>query len=353
MKYIILLMICAAGYSVVGQSRINYYPDSVRIELPEQKTVIVIEMREMKNSPTFIQDFPTFLKEITEYVRKSNPENFAETGPYHIEVRMVPAGEKEILSVGTSHTYKPVGEKMMITVNKIEQPKTKITVKEKEIIELLPPGWELTISAKEYKVGIYSDSFQSMASVGGLDFRELSDKIVTEADFKHLGKRSIRSRAIFKDNKLDQSSFAKKYPGDKVFLTLGAGIGLYNNMLYPQLSPSVGLIFNDRFTRPRIKISLMADYLFFAQKQTEGYQINVNRFLSTSVEFNFNPKGVSWTGLGVGFLDRNNGDIFQGNTMKFFISHQLEQKRFTIVPEFYLTDDFKKFTFGTSLRYTF
>ena len=121
----------------VNGQQINYYPDSIRIELPDQRTVVIIEMREFKNNTQFIPNFPAFIKETSDYVQKSLPDNFNETGPYHIDVKIVPAGEKEILSTGLNQSFIPLGEKTLISIKKIDQPQTLVTVKDKQIIELL------------------------------------------------------------------------------------------------------------------------------------------------------------------------------------------------------------------------
>lgn len=338
-----------------AQKRINYYPDSIRIELPEQKTIAVIELREFKNNVEFIKTFPAFLKEQLEHVQKSSPGNFSETGPYRIEVRLLPEGEKEILSTGTTQMYKTIGEKTLITIRKIDQPQTMVTVKEKTIVELLPPGWEFSILSKDFKVTIYSESFQSLLSVGSIDLTEVANRLVTDAFMKSLGKKSIRSRTILRENKIDYFVLSRNYPGDNIFLTATAGVGLFRDKLYPQLSFKLGLTFTDHFARQNIRTSLVYDNLFFADKATEGYLNNVNSFLSLSFEKNFNTKTKSaqWMGIGAGLLVRKNGDYFTGNTAKFFIIHEMENRRIGLIPEFYLTDDFKKFAFGMTLKYTF
>jgi len=355
MKY--LLMISLAwlwAAPAASAQRINYYPDSIRIELPDQKTIAVIEMREYKAQPDFIQHFPEFLKEILGYVQKSTSANFADSGPKHIDVRLLPSGEKEILSVGNSPSYKPVGEKTLISIRPMEQPTTEVTVKEKEIVELLPPGWELVVRAKEFKASLYADSFQSLWAVAALDFTELASQISSKVPGS-LGKSTIRSLSVFRNGKVEQSSFVRKYPGDNLFLTATAGAGLFRDKLYPQLSLLLGVTFRDRFGRQNIRTSLVSDNMIFAEKITEGYQTNVNAFLSLSFEKNFNHKTrqAQWIGIGAGLLVRKNGDYFTGNTAKLFIIHEMDNRRISLLPEFYLTNDFTKFAIGMTMRYTF
>ncbi len=356
MKYtafIILAFTCTL--QVAFAQRINYYPDSIRIELPDQKTVVVFELRQYKNNTSFIKDFPSFLKEILGHVEKSSPANFQETGPYRIDVRLVAQGEKEMLSMGSEHSFKPVGEKTLINIRPIETPVTQVTVKDKQIVELLPPGWELSIESKEAKVSLYSESYQSLVTVTTVDFTSLSDKLVKEVNVTSLGKSTIRSRMVFHDNKIEQSSVTRKYPGDNISLGVTAGVGLFRDKLYPQLSLNLALTFRDHFGKQNIRTGLVYDNLIFAEKIAEGYQTNVNSFLSLSFEKNFNTKskGAQWSGIGAGFLVRKNGDYFTGNTAKIFIIHEMENRRVSILPEFYLTDDFKKFAFGMTLKYTF
>ena len=134
MRYASLLLsvalLCLFG-SADAQQKINYYPDSIRIELPDQHTLIVFEMRWFKNDPDFIRNFPTMFKELLEYVQKSTPANFSSTGPYRIDIQILPEGYKEIMSNSTDHSYKPVGEKTLIKISHMDKSVTQVTVKEK------------------------------------------------------------------------------------------------------------------------------------------------------------------------------------------------------------------------------
>ena len=275
-------------------------------------------------------------------------------GPHRIEVRLVPVGEKQILSMGGEHTYAPIGEKTIITIQKVNQLKTQATIKDKQIIELLPPGWELSILSDNNKVTMYSESFISMAAVDTLDFAGICARLLKEFNLKSIGKSSIQSRMVYQNNKIEQAKFVRKYPGDQIALGVSGGVGVFRDRIYPQLSATVSLKFNDRFSRPYIRTSATIDFLFFTERTTEGFQMNTNQFVSLSIEKNFNrkTKGAQWSGIGVGLLTNKSGDYFTGKTMKFFINHDFE-KGVSIVPEFYLTDDFKKFTFGTTIRYRF
>jgi hypothetical protein len=60
-----------------------------------------------------------------------------------------------------------------------------------------------------------------------------------------------------------------------------------------------------------------------------------------------------WGGIGAAILVHETENFFQGKTAKLFILSDLGSTRLNIVPEFYLTNDFKKFQFGLKLNYAF
>ena len=356
MRYSILILtvvlLCLFG-STQAQQKINYYPDSIRIELPDQHTLIVFEMKQFKNDLDFIKNFPALFKELLEYVQKSTPVDFASTRPYRIDIQMLPEGYKEIMSNAAEHSYKPVGEKTLIKISHVDNPVTQAIVKEKQLTELLPPGWEVFIFSKDFKIKIYSESFEGIKNLGSIDLAQASSTLSNDPGMEIMGKKSVRARMILQQGKASQNSIRYIYPGDNIALGLNAGVGLFQDKLYPELSFMLGFTFKDRYFRKNIRTSLVFNNLFFAEKVIEGYSTNINSFLSMTFEKNFNSKtdGARWSGLGAGLLVRKSGDYFTGNTAKFFITHDMG--RVNLVPEFYLTDDFKKFAFGMTLKYNF
>jgi hypothetical protein len=349
----LFLLVLLCPYFLNAQNRINYFPDSVRIELPKQHALVVLEMADFKSDSAIIRQLPILFSEWLGYVTKSSPSNFSSTGPYRVDIRVAPGNFREIMSGVGSQSYKPVGEKTLISITPVERPSTSVVVRDNQIVELLPPGWEVMVSADRYKLKVYAESFEGLQGVAGENFAAASDAISNDEPMKHVGKKSIRGRLVLQDGKVLTKDLRYIYPGDNIFLSADAGVGLYGDKIYPELSAKFGLTFKDHFNRKFIRTSLVLNNLFFAEKATEGYDVNVNSFLSVSFERNFNKKfdRPHWAGLGAGFLVNRNGSYFQGNTARFFISH--DAGRFDIVPEFYLTDGFKKFAFGMTLRYGF
>jgi hypothetical protein len=356
MKYIFMLMIAVAIHvqTAFAQQKINYYPDSIRIELPEQHTLVVFGMRSIKKDHAFIKNFPALFQELLNYVQKSTQTNFSETGPYTIDIKILPEGVEGTFEWVQEGVTKPIGEKTSITINKSTQPQTHVLVKEKQIVELLPPGWEVSITSNTYKVNIYSETYQGLVSLGHEDFSQTSSALVDDPGMKVIGRKSMYARFSVNENKIQKNSIKYIHPGDNIFLTAIAGVGLLHDKLYPELSFKLGLTFKDHFFRQNIRTSVIYNNLFFAEKTAEKYNTFVNSFLSLSFERNFNPKNdhPHWSGIGAGLLVRKNGDYFVGKTAKFFITHEIGN-RVNIVPEFYLTNDFKKFTFGMTLKYSF
>jgi hypothetical protein len=46
-------------------------------------------------------------------------------------------------------------------------------------------------------------------------------------------------------------------------------------------------------------------------------------------------------------------NFFTGKTMKFFLITDMGSNKFTVMPEFYLTNDFKKTALGLKINYRF
>ena len=75
--------------------------------------------------------------------------------------------------------------------------------------------------------------------------------------------------------------------------------------------------------------------------------------MSLSYSRNFRPGRERFFGVGVGYLLNSKGSIYNGKTMKISILSDIGHPKINLVPEFYLTDDFKEFAFGLKLGYKF
>ncbi len=351
-----VIVVCFLLYAGVSSAqRVNYYPDSIRVELPEHHAILVMEMRNYPKNPASLKNIPTLLKETWDAAVQGLTATAPDAPPQRIEARVIPDGEKEIIAWSDDKSFRPVGWKTIIRIVPAQEQATDLTAVGNKVVELLPTGWEIKISTKDVRIWVYADTYAHLESAIHQNLNPVMEKISSEPNFQRLGKSSIQAFLQLKNDQISQSLMKRKYPGDNLFITGTAGVGLFRDKLYPQLTLSLGITFRDHFGRKNIRTSFLWDNLFFAEKGTDGYLNNVNSFLSLSFEKNFNTKTKSpqWFGIGAGLLTRRNGDYFKGNTAKIFIIHEMENRRISLQPEFYLTDDFKKFAFGMTMKYTF
>jgi len=345
------LVLSFLALSVLAQPKFKLYPDSIRVEMPEQNGLVVFEFKEFTKSEAFVRNFGTTLRETLEIVRKSSSSDLTTSEPLRVEVRTGPEGTKEV-GLGVQ----PYGEKSHVLIRPVEPKQTVVTLlKDKGIVEMLPPGWEVILLAKTYRVTVYAADFTSLEQLTTVDFNQVADAIAKDEGMKTLGRKNIESQLILRNKQVEGKSIQYVFPGDQISLSLIGGVGVVQSTIYPEISARLGLTFRDRMRRPNFRTGLMASRMFMAKQTAEGFNLYSNSFLSATIEKNFerNSGTASWSGLGIGFLVRQEGNYFQGNTAKFFITHSLPGSRFSMVPEFYLTDNFKKFNFGMTLRYSF
>lgn len=332
----------------------DFFPDSIRVEFPQKKALVIFEMKRYQKDTQFISTFPELSQWLLEYIVKASPADGKEK-PKHIIVRLKPESEKLIIRAGgAGSAFKREGEKAEIT---IEEPttKTNLLVRQNTIEELLPPGWEVTIHAQDVIVHIYATAFEGLEALSKQDFNSVVTTLNSDKGMEGIGKKRIEARFIFQDDKISQQVIEFIHPGDMLSLDIQAGVGLYRERFYPELTFVAGLHFNDRFSRTNQRIKASFSSMFFTEKQAEGgYETNVNSFVSLSYGRNFSRSDrPKWTSLGVGYLVHKRGDYFEGKTMKFFFESDIGSSKLNLVPEFYLTDDFKKFQYGLKLTYTF
>ncbi len=158
------------------------------------------------------------------------------------------------------------------------------------------------------------------------------------------------------NNTISYSNVLHTEPRDFLYLTASFGVGIFRDKLYPELSPSIGFSFSDRFNRTNHKVQLSYSSMYLLEKKSEGgYTNSISSFLGITYRKNFgtHEDRPIWTGIGAALLVHETENFFKGKTARFFILSDLGNKKLNIIPEFYLTEDFKKFQFGMKLNYTF
>lgn len=313
----------------------NFFPDSVRVEFPEQEAVVVFELKRYQQHASFIENFPTTLQELYIYLSKSLPEN---------------RGGSLVVNV----FYKADDQKEITIQERAAE--TKLLVHDKQITQLLPPGIELYLQTDIAKVYIYVPDLSGMQQLSQQSFQPVVSALNEESKAYYIGRKSFKARFILQRNVISYSKVQHTEPNDLIYGTGSAAVGVFCDKVYPELTGAIGLSFSDRFNRRSQKLEFTYSAMFLPERNAEGggYTNNISSFLGVSYRKNVsrNDRPV-WSGLGAAILVYDKGIFFQGRTARFSIHSDLGIKRLSIIPEFYLTNDFKKFQFGLKLNYAF
>lgn len=314
---------------------VNDFPDSIRIELPDQKAIILFELKNIKYNTDAMVEFNDKMQKIREYVISS------------------------VADVSTPHQVMIVekaNEELDIVIIRLDEQKTTLKVKGNEIQELLPSGWELTWLSSHGKTHLYIHSFNDMEAIAKLDIKALTDKLKQEVQQPFVGRKRMIARSIVKRNETIFQDIKFQMPEDFLGIHAGVGFGFLQNKFYPELNVSLAVYRGNHFNTMHKKIGLDLQVIFFSTKNGDGtITTNKNTFLSFAYGWNFAlaNQRQRWATLGAGLLVNNRGDYFTGKTAKFFFKTDIGSSKLNIVPELYLTNDFKKTLFGVKLNYIF
>ncbi|GEO05620.1 hypothetical protein AAE02nite_32840 [Adhaeribacter aerolatus] len=140
-----------------------------------------------------------------------------------------------------------------------------------------------------------------------------------------------------------------KRKNDQLALTLGAGAGLIRSQLVPKLSPTIAL------KRKRMEYSITYDMnYFFERQENRQYKLYLNTFLDFGIGTKlFNrPNDVDvYQKLTIGYLIHSKGDYFGKNTFKLSYSYPITNKSIRLMPELYITNNFKSIFPGISINF--
>ena len=262
----VLALLCSAHSLQAQYNRVNYRPDSIRVEFPEQNALVIFEVKRFQNDFQFIENFSATLKDLIAYVQKASPSTIRESAPRRIDIKIKPEIEKLILTSAAGNFFKPEGEKIEITISDIP-PQTNLRIRHNTIEQLLPPGWEMSITTKDVNVTIYAETFEGLENLAQQNFAQVVSSLQSDPKMNAVGKKSIQSRLIIKQGKVDQRVINYIYPGDLIFITGHAGIGLLHDKFYPELTASMGFYFKDHFNRRNHRLELIYNNMFFTEKK--------------------------------------------------------------------------------------
>ncbi len=142
--------------------------------------------------------------------------------------------------------------------------------------------------------------------------------------------------------------------GDQISLMGTAGAGLVRNRLVPSIDIIVGFSLANK-TRIKHQILAEASMLYLFDERPEGgFNTDINTFVGASYFINTssNPDEPYWFGAGLSYLAWRNGDFFDKNTLRLSLGAKFG-KQYSIMPELYISDGFKKAMPGVKFRVWF
>lgn len=310
---------------------IQVYPDSIRIEFQDQNAVLLFQFKHVKRDLDKLNEFPNQIRMIDKQIRESLPSLQ--------EVKKINAIE------ASDNNW---------TIEILQNPATtKLRLKDNAVEELLPPGWDVNIETSYAKIHLYIHQWENANAVADENFQEIIQSIRSKMDKEFIGRKRTISRTILNNKEVAFNETKFQMPVDMLNINASFGFGFYRNFYAPELNLSAMVIRNDHFNRPYTQFGLIYENKFFTTATETGeFKTETNSFLSLGYAINaYKLDDPFWIGFGGGLLVRNKGDYFKGNTAKFFIT--TGSKKIKVIPEFYLTNDFKTFSLGAKVAYTF
>jgi hypothetical protein len=346
MKYLLSLLttvLILSGHMIYAQhpsvlpkamKTVNEFPDSLRVELPDQKAIILFELKNIKENPQDVENFSDRVKKIQNYLTTSIAD-------FSIPHQVVITENEQL--------------KQSITITQPAQQTTRLRIEDNEIQELLPPGWEIVWNSPASIIHLYIHDLNQLEYVSRVNFVTMASKLKTEAEQSFVGRKRMVAHTIIKNNETVFRDVKFQMPSDFLGIHFGIGFGNLQNKFYPELNVSVVVYRGNHFNQMRQKFGIDLQSQFFTTTNNDGRLSNDNTFLSLSYGRNFSKANQRqrWTTLGAGLLIKQNGDIYQGNTAKFYFQTDIGNSKLNLVPELYLTDNFKKGLIGIKLNYIF
>jgi len=323
---------------VFGQAK--QYPDSIRVELPDQGAIAIFELRVYAKDKDIVLTFPTRLADIVNHIKKSIPAS---------QLR-----DSHIVEVAPDKTDDEK-KRSHIIITKKKEDVTRLRVEEDTVLELLPPGWEITIRTERSVVHVYVPGFAELEAISKMSFQPVVTHLATEEKFVNPGRMGVFTRVVMQNEKITPAGTpGHRLPADMLGLHPGAGVGLAGDRFYPEFNFIAAIYRANRFSNNRQRIAAGYELkLFSGRREDNAFSAKPVSFVTLSYGINFSGERPHWTALGFGYMVHNKSDIFTGKTMKIFFESDIGNQKLNIIPELYLTDDFKKSVFGIKLNYKF
>lgn len=335
--FFLTIVLLLPGF-VFAQAR--QYPDSIRIELPEHGAIVIFELRVYAKDKDIIGTFPARLAEITTNIKKSISES-----QWRDAHTVIVAPDKTDRDKKRSH----------ITITRKKEDVTRLRIEENTVLELLPPGWEITIRMERAVVHAYAPDLAGLEAISKKNFDSLITHLAAADEFVSPHRMGVFVRIVMRDDEIiTAGTSGRRLPADMLGLHAGAGVGIAGDRFYPELNFITALYLANRFHNNRQRIAGGYELKLFSGHTEENvFRPRPASFVTLSYGINFSGERPRWTALGLGYMVHNRSDIFNGKTLKVFLESDIGSEKLNIVPELFLTDDFKKSIFGIKLNYKF
>lgn len=333
----ITLLLCLLSNVLAAQPK--PLPDSIRIEFPDQRALITVELRQYFKDKDIIRRFPSQLESMLAQINKGLTATDRST-PHHIDV------------VFDQDDDTP--DKYEISIREAKTTATAITVQQNTVTELIPPGWTMRIRWERAEINVYAPDYNTLSELTRVNLENVLTSVDGHPDNRKEIRYGITSRVIVTGTQAQLVSFDHRLPYDMLGLHPGAGVGVVRDQFYPEANFMLSLYLANRYRENFQRISFHYDLKLFTGRLENGsYRSMPASFLSVSYALNFRQQSSRWTSVGIGLMPHNRSDIFTGKTMRLFLESDIGSPKLNIIPELFLTDDFKQSIFGIKLNYKF
>jgi hypothetical protein len=322
------------SFIINTDNRYHEYPDSVRIEFPNQQSLVVFRMKELEGKDSVISKFPNRLKTLLK----------------ELEASIVDTDKLHLVNV----QYRANGNHT-ISIKEQEEKTTEIISQNSEIIQLLPPGWDIYIKTENESIYVYSPSFEKLTALILENFELTAKGITTEIEQKPLHRKGLIAKTITKNNQLEYTNFKRRGVGDLLVLYADFGFGYLYNQLYPEVNATLSVVFKDRTNVIKQQVNLSLETMYLSNKTEAGIlNSKLLSFLSLSTDWaqGKNNKYQSSFGVGFGLSLQENSLFFTDRAYKLFFNKTIGN--FTLSPQFYRSiKDKNNSIAGFSFKYRF
>jgi len=239
-----------------------------------------------------------------------------------------------------------------------EEDKTYIVLDDGE--SLLPMPVELILpQGKGTQLHVFMNDLNFLDELVDYDISTIINKAIAKQKIETPEIRRVAMTTALKiENGVAAEKFSTHYKntviGDQIALSGTVGASLIRDRLVPSFDFILGISLANK---TRIKHMINADLSMnynFNEIPEGGFSTDINTFIGGSYFINTskNPDKSNWYGIGVAYLAWQNGEFFDKDTWRVSLGAKFGD-RYSVMPEIYISDGFKKVMPGLKIRIWF